>query len=560
MTRTEPLRAAAYVRVSTAKQADEGLSLEAQEKRVREYVESHGWTLTEVYVERGVSGRRDDRPELARLLTSLGSIDRLVIPKLDRLGRSNRHLHEIADRLQAAEVDLVAVDGSINTSTANGRLMFGMFATLAQFESDNIGERVRAVTTDRVASGKHHGRPPFGYTSENGELRSVEPAASVVRRIFEDTVAGQSQRSIARALNAEGVGTRTGGKWVQGTVSKILSNATYRGAVEVNGQEYEGTQEALIDMETWEKVAKLRAATARTTGKGRGRPSSGSHLFTSGLRLECAHCDDALIPRTNRDKRSGKTYETYECFGRHKNGTDSCPMTPVPRTAVDGAVFDYFESVALDLEAMREQLREAAGTKAREVAELLAQAERDERHAADAVVRVRRDYTSGEINAAEWRELSSDLKADHEAALAKRDRLRTRAAEVEKASSVARVTEGEAVRRLAEIKSAVAGEVNAAADVDAVRAALKRLFEVFRVARPVAADVGPMTLLEAEQDRAASLSLAQHGVEVFEAGKWTVSPWALPEVVEGVDETWRPILRREPLALSANIDAVGFRT
>ena len=71
-----PIRAAAYVRVSTLKQAEEGLSLDAQERRVREYIEREGWELAGLYVERGVSGRRAARPELDRLLASLDSIDR----------------------------------------------------------------------------------------------------------------------------------------------------------------------------------------------------------------------------------------------------------------------------------------------------------------------------------------------------------------------------------------------------------------------------------------------------------------------------------------------------
>src|SRR4029077_19020764 len=124
----------------------------------------------------------------------------------------------------------------------------------------------------------------------------------------------------------------------------------------INSGDYEGTHEPLVSAEAWGRTVKLREATARTKGKGRGRPSSGSHLFTRALRLTCAHCGEAMIPRTNRDRRVGKSYEVYLCHGRIKHGADSCPMTPVPRAGIDSAVFSYFETVALDLDAMRDEL------------------------------------------------------------------------------------------------------------------------------------------------------------------------------------------------------------
>lgn len=552
--RARQTRAAGYVRVSTARQAEEGLSLEAQERRVREYIAAQGWELAAIYVERGVSGRRDDRPELRRLLASLGEIDRLVIPKLDRLGRSNAHLHKLFETLQSAGVELVSIADNIDTSTAAGRLHRNIFASFAEFESDTIGERVRSVTTGRVAAGKHHGRPPYGYVSESGALRPVEPAASVVRRIFADAASGVSQRRIQRALNAEGVPSQTGRDWTQGTVSKLLKNRTYRGAVEINGEEFEGAHDAIVSREVWEAVAKLREATARTTGKGRGRPSSGSHLFTRALQLRCAHCGEAMIPRTDGD--------TYKCFGREKHGPDSCPMTPVPREAIDSAVFDYFEAVGLDLEGMRDQLRDAAESKAREVVALLRDAERSERDAADAVARIRRDYTSGAISAAEWRELHAEVAAEHEAAQAKLTQLATRAEQVRAAESAAGDAEGEAVRRLAEVKAAIAGEVASGGTLDAVRAALLRLFERFDIARPEVGDVEALPAAERAvveaQRKEIDRALAEDGVKPLAVGVWEVMPWPREEVVAGVDEAWLPILRREPLALTANNDAVGL--
>jgi site-specific DNA recombinase len=190
-------RAAGYVRVSTERQAEEGLSLAEQERRVREYAERQGWDLIDVYVERGVSGRRDDRPELGRLLAILANLDRVIIPKLDRLGRSNRHLLEVCDRLEASGVGLISLAENIDTATPTGRLLRAILAALAEFEADTIAERVRAVTESRARSGRPNGGPaPYGYAygPEKSGLVVVRDEALIVARIFAEWCNGRTRR------------------------------------------------------------------------------------------------------------------------------------------------------------------------------------------------------------------------------------------------------------------------------------------------------------------------------------------------------------------------------
>jgi site-specific DNA recombinase len=544
-------RAAGYVRVSTSRQAEEGLSLEAQEKRVRDYIEAQGWELDAIYVERGVSGKRDDRPELRRLMGSLEAIDRLVIPKLDRLGRSTKHLHETFEALSAAGVELVSLADQIDTSTPAGRLMRNMMVSLAEFESDNIGERVRSVTASRVEQGKHHGRAPYGYESRDGELLPKEPEASVVRRIFEEFVGGRSQRAIQRALNSEGIRSKAGRDWTQGTISKLLANSTYRGAVELSGTEYPGTHEPLVSIQTWQRAAKTREAMARTTGKGRGRPSRGSHLFTRSLELRCGHCGNKMIPRSDSDK--------YLCFGREKHGIDYCPMTPVPRNEVDRAVFDYFQTVGLDLEAMREQLRAAAASKSCEVEVLLRDAERAEREVADAITRAKRDYGRGALDAETYTELVVGYKSEHTASEANVKQLQGRAEQIRAAERTAGDGEAEVMARLAQVRAAVSGEVRSASDLEAVRAALARMFEEFTIARPAADTLDALSDVERSLVEQQEREFPRDDVPTLAVGQWELIPLPRDEVVAGIeDETWEPILRREALAFSANNDAVSL--
>ena len=187
-----------------------------------------------------------------------------------------------------------------------------------------------------------------------------------------------------------------------------------------------------------------------------------------------------MVPRTVRN-RGGSIGEFYLCYGRAL-ARESCDMPPTKRADVDAAVFAYFEQVGLDLDATREQLREAVE---RKVAEVKAQCEAAERDAQEAVARldrVKRDYANGDLTAAEWRELRADFEPEREAAEGAVQRLRKQLAATEESAAVADA-EAELVEQIAAIRAAVAGEVTDAASVQAVRAALLRLFDGFRLHR-----------------------------------------------------------------------------
>ena len=107
-----------------------------------------------------ISGTAAARPELARLLDKLRPGDTVVIYRLDRLGRSIRHLLELVELFQARGVELVSLQEQIDTTTATGRLLVHLFATLAEFERSLISERTKAGLAAARARGRKGGRPP----------------------------------------------------------------------------------------------------------------------------------------------------------------------------------------------------------------------------------------------------------------------------------------------------------------------------------------------------------------------------------------------------------------
>lgn len=141
----------------------------------RDALVTAGVTADKIY-EDSASGRRDDRPGLDACLKALRAGDTLVIWKLDRLGRDLRHLVNTVAELTLREIGLKVLAGegaSIDTTTANGRLIFGIFAALAEFERELIIERTRAGLASARARGRRGGRP-FKMTS--AKLRLAQAA------------------------------------------------------------------------------------------------------------------------------------------------------------------------------------------------------------------------------------------------------------------------------------------------------------------------------------------------------------------------------------------------
>jgi DNA invertase Pin-like site-specific DNA recombinase len=536
-------RAAAYVRVSTAEQAQEGLSLPEQRRRLEAYIADQGWELAGIYEDAGISGKREDRPALLQVMRDLATLDKLVIVKLDRFGRSARHTLELFEQLVTAKVELVSLNDGFDTGTATGRMVPKLLAVLAEWESDNLGERVRGVMEARVREGgRRPGGPrPYGYEYRDKVLCPLPREAEIVRRIFSEFLAGRSQRAITRGLASDGVPAQRG-EWHQGTISQIIRNPIHKGCVRLRGKEYPGQHEAIVAPELWGKAARLCEATARSKGGGRGRPSKGNHLFVRG-HLRCGECGGAMIPRTDPN-RASEPSETYRCYTRVRD-PELCSQAPVKREEIDAAVYAYFEKVGLDVEATRAQLSEAVDRRLAEVRALRDEAEAEERRAVEAFSRIRRDYKKGQLSASEWQEFRSELTEERDAAAAEAARLREQEREIAERGAL-RDCEEETLRALAEIRQAIVGEVKQAGDLEAVRAALQRLFAGFVLHR---------TDSEAAPTRQ-YLDLAFLG----RGAEYVIEPLVQDQVIEGYTEKMTPILRREPLYKAENNDVVGLTT
>jgi DNA invertase Pin-like site-specific DNA recombinase len=151
------LRTALYARVSTLN----GQDPEMQLRELREYTVRRGWEISDEYIDHGISGSRDSRPALNRLMADAQQrkFDTVLVWKVDRFGRSLRHLVNALAELAALGVAFVSLRDNLDLSTPSGRLMFAVIGAMAEFERALIQERVRAGLRNARAKGKPLGRP-----------------------------------------------------------------------------------------------------------------------------------------------------------------------------------------------------------------------------------------------------------------------------------------------------------------------------------------------------------------------------------------------------------------
>ena len=148
MLATQPnARAVGYVRVSTELQAQEGISLDAQQAKIRAWCDANGYALIYIYVDAGLSGSRsDNRPGLQRALEAACRPNTaLVVYSLSRLARSTKDAILLSERLAKGGADLVSLSERIDTTTAAGKMVFRMLAVLSEFERDLLSERTKTA-------------------------------------------------------------------------------------------------------------------------------------------------------------------------------------------------------------------------------------------------------------------------------------------------------------------------------------------------------------------------------------------------------------------------------
>jgi putative DNA-invertase from lambdoid prophage Rac len=198
-----------YTRVSTGRQAEDGESLGAQQRKIEGYAMMQGMQVDSMFVERGISGSTPlgERPEGAKMLSVLQPGDTIITPKLDRMFRSALNALDVLGKLKDGGVSLHMIDlGGDVTGNGISKLVFTILSAVAEAERDRIRERIRDVKADQKKRNRYlGGTVPFGWKlSEDGELAKDEDQQAAIKRMKSMQGKGASLRAISADLAERG--------------------------------------------------------------------------------------------------------------------------------------------------------------------------------------------------------------------------------------------------------------------------------------------------------------------------------------------------------------------
>ena len=339
-----------YIRVSTEDQAKDGFSIHAQREKLTKYAEANDWDIFDYYVDDGISGKNlEGRPEVTRLLKDVeeGKINNVLIYKLDRLTRSVRDLIYLIELFEKHNCTFNSQTEKIDTSNAVGRMFVKIIGIFAEFERENLAERVSFGYEQKTREGNYtNTNGVYGYDYIAGEQKLVvnEIEKELVNRIFDLYIGGKSYFKIAHQFNEENVPTKRGGHWASATVKSIINNPLYVGKVRygVQGKNKDKSFivdgidiEPIISMEKWDLANNI--IDTRKHYCVRRYPSENSYFFHI---IKCGKCGGNISAR--QQTQHGKLYITYRCNNASRG---FCSCGGFSHKTMEKAFLDYLDKL-----------------------------------------------------------------------------------------------------------------------------------------------------------------------------------------------------------------------
>src|SRR5712692_586872 len=349
------LRCAAYARYSTDKQSP--VSIEDQLRKCREFTQRQGWRLLEdhIYADERVSGAGADRPALSRLMEAALSVphpfDVVLVDDTSRLSRSLVDAVRIFDQLNFAGIRVVAVSQGIDTQDEQADVLVTVHGLVDSLYIKELAKKTHRALEGLALRGLHTGGNCYGYynvRSQDGVRLEINQAeAMVVRRIFEMAAAGNSLKTIAKALNSERISPprprarKQYGTWCPTAIHAMLRRELYIGQVVWNRSRFvkapgsntrlrrlrpksewcvnERPELRIVSDELWRRVQDRLALLKEIYGKqkrnGLLNRTASSHYLLSGL-LKCGICGANLVIVTGRSRRGHPKYGCSQHFYR----------------------------------------------------------------------------------------------------------------------------------------------------------------------------------------------------------------------------------------------------
>jgi len=370
------METAIYVRVSTEEQAQEGFSIRAQEQKLKDFTRIKDWSIYNIYIDEGISAKNiTERPAVTKMIEDIksGHVKNVVVFKIDRLTRSTGDLVYLIDLFNDYDCAFNSLMESIDTQTASGRMFLKIIGIFAEFERENIAERVRLGHERKAREGYSlcSLHSSYGYDRANGQkIQTInKKEAEIVKQIFDWYVnQNMSLMGIAKRLNLMKVATKHNCLWTNNTVKLVLINCNYIGKVryhinkEESSFEVDGHHEAIISQKIYDKAQKLIAKNKGVSSTKKPRDEN----YYLGF-LHCPLCGSKLRTHGSYDKLVDGT-TSYRASYRCRNTLYSnCNFSNISHRNLENAFIDYVKKIA-DLEEieglkLEEQQNNAQKTK-----------------------------------------------------------------------------------------------------------------------------------------------------------------------------------------------------
>lgn len=224
------MKAIGYIRVSTQEQVREGISLEAQEDKIRKYAELHNLNLIEVVKDEGKSGKDLNREGIQKAISLCQEerINHLVVHKMDRLTRRTLDLLTLVEEVfKPNKVQFHSITERIDTSTAQGKFFLTIIGAMAQIERDLIAERTKEALQYKKSKLETYSPTPFGFNREDGHITPNQKELEIVTLMRKLKERGLSYQAIINKLNEKDIPTKNGKSWSKSTIWGILRNPIY---------------------------------------------------------------------------------------------------------------------------------------------------------------------------------------------------------------------------------------------------------------------------------------------------------------------------------------------
>lgn len=360
---------AIYCRVSTVEQAEEGYSIDEQERLLIEYCERNNYTVYRTYADKGISGKDiEHRPQMKALLSDAmeKKFNMVISWKINRLSRKLEDALKIVSILEKNNIKYRSYSEPFENDTPSGKMQFQMMALVGEFERKTIAQNVKMGMCAKARNGEWcGGRPMLGYDLEKAKDRGEksrlvvnEEEAQIVRTIFELYAQGNGYKTIVGILNKNGYKTKLGNQFSVAQIKPILTNPAYigrirydvrrewnekrRGNINPNPIVVEGRHDPIIDIELWDKVQFLLE-------QSMGMPSrkyAGEYPLT-GI-LKCPECGAGMVLSrvTNTRKDGSKHRITYYACGNWKNkGITACHSNGIRVDKANAYVYTQLERI-----------------------------------------------------------------------------------------------------------------------------------------------------------------------------------------------------------------------